>query len=196
MAAPGLPLAQPGASAAAPGWAAALAQAHAAWSALQATLALLTHRAAGSGLVAADAQAAALLAAGDALTDALQAGGARPALHIINLCGRQRMQVQRLAKEALLAVLLAEPARHAALAPLVQAVDEGLAALARSPLSSPEIRDALASAGQQWQRLCLGLRQAPDGGALLMLVRASDALQDSLDQLTGAYEHSLQVIMA
>ena len=177
----------------APGWAAELQQVHAAWAAPQA---LLAQRLGRARLAQADGLAGQLLTAAEALAATLQTSGGRPALQIVNQCGRQRMQVQRLAKEALLAALLAEPARQAALPALVLAVDEGLTALAGSPLSSPEIRTLLDDARQQWQRLCAVLRHGAGGDGLAVLVHTSDALADRLDQLTDAYEHSLQVIMS
>ena len=187
------PLGQPQTQPEAPRWAAELQQVHAAWAALQAVLAQRPGRA---RLAQADALAGQLLAVAEALAATLQTCGGRPALQIVNQCGRQRMQVQRLAKEALLAALLAEPARQAALPALVLAVDEGLTALAGSPLSSPEIRTLLDDARQQWQRLCAVLRHGAGGDGLAVLVHTSDALADRLDQLTDAYEHSLQVIMS
>ena len=179
-----------------PGWAADLQQVHAAWSPLQALQALLAQRPGCARLAQADVLASQLLAAAEALAAALQTSGGRPALQIVNQCGRQRMLVQRLAKEALLAALLAEPARQAALPALVLAVDAGLTALAGSALSSPEIRTLLDDARQQWQRLCAVLRRGAGADGLAVLVHTSDALADRLDQLTEAYEHSLQVIMS
>ena len=166
------------------------------WSPLQALQALLAQRPGCARLAQADVLASQLLAAAEALAAALQTSGGRPALQIVNQCGRQRMLVQRLAKEALLAALLAEPARQAALPALVLAVDAGLTALAGSALSSPEIRTLLDDARQQWQRLCAVLRRGAGADGLAVLVHTSDALADRLDQLTEAYEHSLQVIMS
>ncbi len=187
------PQPQPARPPGSPGWAAELQQVHATWAALQA---LLAQRLGRARLAQADALAGQLLAAAEALAATLQTSGGRPALQIVNQCGRQRMQVQRLAKEALLAALLAEPARQAALPALVLAVDQGLTALAASPLSSPEIRTLLDDARQQWQRLCAVLRHGAGADGLAVLVQSSDALADRLDQLTEAYEHSLQVIMS
>jgi ANTAR domain/Type IV pili methyl-accepting chemotaxis transducer N-term len=174
-------------------WGEPLATAHAAWSDLQTALA---KRLSPDGLARADGHAEALLDAAEALTDALQASGGRPALQLVNLCGRQRMWVQRLAKQALLGSVLGQPQRLATLAPLVLAIDDGVATLAASPLTSAEIRSALDAVREHWQRMRLGLRG--DGGqdGLAMLARASDQLLDILDQLTADYERSLQLIMA
>ena len=131
-----------------------------------------------------------------ALTDALQAGGARGALHIVNLCGRQRMRVQRLAKDALLASLLHQPARRDALLPLMDAFEATLLELEQAPLSSTEIRATLAAARDEWLRLLRGLRDADGDEARAALAHAGDALLSLFDRLTASYERSLQVIMS
>ncbi len=174
-------------------WGAPLAAAHAAWAALQTALAKRLSRA---GVAQADQHAEALLGAAEALTEALQASAGRPALQLVNLCGRQRMSVQRLAKQALLASVLGQPQRLATLAPLVQAIDDGVAALLGSALTSPEIRSALAAVREHWQRMRLGLRGDGGDDGLALLAHASDQLLDILDQLTADYERSLQLIMA
>jgi hypothetical protein len=140
-----------------------------------------------------------LLVSAEALTEALEEGGARRALKVVNLCGRQRMRVQRVAKDALLAALLDDNARRAALPPLLDEVEQTLRELEAAPLASSDSREALTAARDEWLRLLRGLRgvdgaQAQDSRALL--VRSSDALLDVFDRLTASYEHSLQVIMS
>jgi hypothetical protein len=140
-----------------------------------------------------------LLAAAERLTYALQAVSGRPALRIINECGRQRMRVQRVAKESLLAALhrsYAEaPAlglrRDAALDDFERAHRE----LEQAPLSSMAIRATLLDVSDEWLRLLDGLRAAEARGGRRALVHASEVLLERLDTLTGAYEHCLQVIM-
>jgi hypothetical protein len=146
-----------------------------------------------------DADAEALLQAAEQLTGALEVQGRRQALRIINLCGRQRMRVQRLAKTALLADLLAEPSRHDALVPLLDEFEATLQELERAPLSSVDIRHNLGAARDEWLRLLRGLRATSGPGGTdyrAALAGSADALLDLFDQLTAAYEHSLQVIMA
>ena len=63
----------------------------------------------------AESLAEALLAEADTLTAELELASGRRNLTIINLCGRQRMLSQRLAKQALLAGVLPEPAAALAL---------------------------------------------------------------------------------
>jgi AmiR/NasT family two-component response regulator len=151
-------------------------------------------------LARADELAELLLAQADALTGALEASSGRRNLRLINLCGRQRMLSQRLAKQALLAGLLPEAAeRHAAAAAqTVREFETALLALEQAPLATEAIRAALAQARGQWQRLLDGLRRAGGHDAALgraMLARESEALLGSFEQLTSLYEHSMQVLL-
>jgi AmiR/NasT family two-component response regulator len=143
-----------------------------------------------------DARGEALLLAAEAMTEALEASGARRALRIVNICGRQRMRAQRLAKDALLASTLAASASRARLLPTMNEFEAALVELERAPLSSPEIRAGLASARDEWLRLVGGVQalDSPEGRSTL--VRSSEALVDTFERLTAWYEHSLQVIMS
>jgi hypothetical protein len=170
-----------------------LAGARAAWQALSAALAL---RLTPQVLTEIDARAEALLDAAEALTDALEASGARRALRIVNICGRQRMRVQRLAKDALLASMLPAPAARDRLALSMDEFEAALLELERAPLSSPEIRTALAAARDEWLRLVRGVRAADGAEGRAALVRSSEVLVETFEQLTASYEHSLQVIMS
>ncbi|MEJ1172205.1 type IV pili methyl-accepting chemotaxis transducer N-terminal domain-containing protein [Variovorax sp. CCNWLW235] len=176
----------------APG-AGALGDVQAAWSGLSAALAA---RAVPQALADIDKRGDELLAAAEALTDALEASGARRALRIVNICGRQRMRAQRLAKDALLASALAAGASRERLLPTMNEFEAALLELERAPLSSPEIRAALAAARDEWLRLVGGVQalESPEGRATL--VRSSEALVDTFERLTAWYEHSLQVIMS
>jgi hypothetical protein len=171
----------------------AFQQAQAAWAALADVLA---QRPTPALLSQADGLGEALCTAAEALTEQLQACSGRRVLHLVNLCGRQRMHVQRLAKQWLLSAVLDEPDRRAALTPMLEAFEAALVALAQAPLSSPEIREALSAAQDEWLRLLQGLRSADGAESRALLSRSSDALLDHFDRLTEAYEHSLQVIMS
>ena len=171
----------------------ALAAAHQAWLVLQQAL---TQRQTPAALAESDQRAMALLASAEGLTDALEQGGARRALKLVNLCGRQRMRVQRVAKDALLATLLNEPARLDALTPLLDEAEATLLELEQAPLASAETRAALAAARDEWLRLLRGLRSADSAEGRALLAASSDALLDVFDRLTASYEHSLQVIMS
>ena len=140
-----------------------------------------------------------LLAAAEALTEALQEAAGRRVLHIVNQCGRQRLRVQRVAKDSLLAALQAPAdAAHAFARSRDATLDEfeqALRDLEQAPLSSPEIRTTLAQVRDEWLRLLAGLRAADRSDGRRALVHASETLLERLDALTAAYEHSLQVIM-
>ena len=147
----------------------------------------------------ADGLAETLLLQADALTAALQAASGRRNLPIVNLCGRQRMLSQRLAKQALLSGLLPEPhaAAQAAEASLTaRDFESTMAALEQAPLASDAIRAALAQARGQWQRLLAGLGRGPDAAAgRAVLAHESDGLLATFEALTSLYEHSMQVLM-
>lgn len=187
-----------------PAEAALLAATGAAWTALQQTAVPAGGRstpAVAAQLTEADSLAEQLLERADALTGALEAGSGRRHLQVVNVSGRQRMLAQRLAKQALLAGLLAGPpaAAHAqAAAQTVHEFESALSTLEQAPLATEPIRAALAQARGQWQRLLDGLRRSdgPDAAAgLAVLARESEALVASFDQLTSLYEHSMQVLL-
>jgi AmiR/NasT family two-component response regulator len=171
----------------------ALGDVQAAWNGL---VTLLAAKPTPQGLAEIDARGEALLLAAEAMTEALEASGARRALRIVNICGRQRMRAQRLAKDALLASTLAAGASRDRLLPTMSEFEAALLELERAPLSSPEIRAGLATARDEWLRLVGGVQalDSPEGRATL--VRSSEALVDTFERLTGWYEHSLQVIMS
>jgi len=171
----------------------ALATVRAAWDAMDAAL---SSRLSAASLAAIDASGEELLVAAEALTDVLESSAGRRALRIVNLCGRQRMRAQRLAKDALLAAMLPGGAWSARLAPTMDTFEASLLELERAPLSSPEIREALHGARDEWLRLVRGVRQADRAEGRADLVRASEVLADTFDRLTASYEHSLQVIMS
>ena len=171
----------------------ALGEVQAAWSGLATSLAA---KPALQGLAEIDARGEALLLAAEAMTEALEASGARRALRIVNICGRQRMRAQRLAKDALLASALATGGSRDRLLPTMSQFEAALLELERAPLSSPEIRAGLVTARDEWLRLVGGVQalDSPEGRSTL--VRSSEALVDTFERLTGWYEHSLQVIMS
>jgi AmiR/NasT family two-component response regulator len=171
-----------------------LAQVRAAWQALEAALAA---RLTPEALAQIERCAESLLTAAEAMTAALEnASGGRRALRIVNLCGRQRMRAQRLAKDALLACVLAHREAQGRLVPTMKEFEAALLELEQAPLSSSEIRAGLASARDEWLRLVGGVRHADSPEGRLSLVRASNALVQTFDALTASYENSLQVIMS
>lgn len=162
-----------------------------AWQALRA---LLPGKPGAAVLQQADAAAQALLQHSEALTNAIEAAGAGRPLRLVNLCGRQRMLSQGLAKEALLADLL--PGRDPALLGAgLAAFEAGLAELEAAPLSSAEIRALLAEVREEWLRLVRSLRDTHGAEAAAGLARSSELMLSRLDTLTAVYQQSLQVIL-
>ncbi|MEJ6023890.1 type IV pili methyl-accepting chemotaxis transducer N-terminal domain-containing protein [Ramlibacter sp. PS4R-6] len=135
-----------------------------------------------------DARAEAMLQQADALVAALEASGLAATAGVVNVSGRQRMLSQRFAKCALLGS--SEGARAAA-----AAFEEGMAALAEAPLTSTQIRQGMGDAREAWVRLQEGVRQAGQPAGRLAIASASEELLALFDQLTEAYEHSLQVLL-
>jgi AmiR/NasT family two-component response regulator len=149
-------------------------------------------------LLAVDALAERLLLAAERLTSALEAAGVKPTLAVINLCGRQRMLSQRLAKQALLGALLSgEPAAQAQAAAreTMESFEAALGRLRDAPLSSDEIRAALDASTQAWHELLSGAAQAGNEGGRATLARASEGLLELFETLTERYERSLQVLL-
>ncbi|MES2976658.1 MAG: ANTAR domain-containing protein [Pseudomonadota bacterium] len=140
-------------------------------------------------LAALDGHAEAMLAQADALVTALETSGLATTVHVINTSGRQRMLSQRVAKLALLAVQ-GEP-----LAATVRAFEDGMATLARAPLSTSEIRDTLAAAQVAWRQLLDAVPRAGEAAGRKQLALASEELLALFDRLTDAYQHSMQVLM-
>jgi AmiR/NasT family two-component response regulator len=145
-----------------------------------------------TSLQAADAAALMALQAAEALTAAVEAQGARKALYVVNLCGRQRMHAQRLVKEGLLAVLGVAPNAADLAQEIVQAFSDGLAEIESLPLDSPEIRQALAASQEGWLQMLRALRSADPAA----LVHAGQHLLDQVENLTLQCERSLQMLMA
>jgi AmiR/NasT family two-component response regulator len=162
-----------------------------AWALLREALAAKTSA---EVLVQADERAEALLQCAETLTQALAATGGRSALTVVNLCGRQRMRVQRLAKQALLAALLQGQVTLDA-AQTVQDFESSLRELEAAPLSSAEIRALFVIAREQWLHLVHALRGPSDADARATLCGTSESLLGTFDRLTACYEHSLQLIL-
>lgn len=147
-------------------------------------------------LLRAEAAAQILLQRSEQLTETVAAAGAQQPLRLVNLCGRQRMLSQRLAKQALLADLLSGPQDPTLLGAGLSEFEAGLLELEAAPLSNPEIRALLAAVREEWLRLLRSLREAHGPEAAAGLARSSELLLSQLDALTAQYQQSLQTLLA
>lgn len=143
-----------------------------------------------------DMQAEQLLGHAEALVQALENASGRRALTVINLCGRQRMLVQRLGKTALLGELLQEPSLHPMQAEMRSELEVALLKMEMTPLSSPEIMMSLRESRRAWLHLQAGLKELDSVENKTALCRSCDSLHDNFDQLTLLYEKSLQLLMS
>jgi two-component system, response regulator PdtaR len=145
-------------------------------------------------LAQADAAAEQLLLAADALTAHIEAAGLAPSLHVVNLCGRQRMLSQRLAKQALLTPSAGEAAQALLLATESE-FENALRSLQALPLSTPDICRLLDEASALWHRLRAGVPVAHTAAGRRQVADASEGVLDLFEQLTERYERSMQVLM-
>jgi AmiR/NasT family two-component response regulator len=169
-----------------------LAALGAAWQALDAALAGSPQPAL---LAALDERAEHALIAADRLATALQAASAGAPAHVVNLCGRQRMLSQRVAKAALLAALAESSSGAAQVPPAAAEFEAALATLRALPLSTPEIRSALDAAAAAWQQMMAAMRGADSAAGQQALAGASEVLLEIFERQTERYERSLQWLM-
>ena len=169
------------------------AAARAGWQALRT---MLEAEAQASELAKLDTLAEAMLAQANALVLALESSGLATQVGVVNTAGRQRMLSQRMAKLALLqAAGTDKDAADRALVETAAAFEEGLARLGSAPLSTPEIRALLERGGQAWQALRAAIPHVGQAAGRVKLAAASEELLELFDQLTEAYENSIQVLM-
>ena len=142
-----------------------------------------------------DGLAERLLTQAEALTKTLETAGFASALHVINVSGRQRMLAQRLAKLAIVESLAPSAPGRAAMKVAETAFVEGLAYLAKIPLTSPEIRTSLDAAMSDWTLFRPALARAKDAAARGEIANLSEALLTHFEVLTDLYERGLQMLM-
>ena len=127
-----------------------------------------------------DASAWRMLQAAEMLVASLLAPQGDPVLATVNCCGRTRMQVQRLAKEVLLAEVLGDPDRRKIARQLCRDVSRSHVWLRRLPWTTPAMAKALSSAC--CLRPNLVTRDLPT------VMRAADDALALLHRLTREYE--------
>jgi AmiR/NasT family two-component response regulator len=172
-----------------------LAAAEAGWAPVRQLVAQPPHA---SDLARLDELSDAMVVQADALVGALESSGMAKTVGVVNVCGRQRMLSQRMAKQALLAASVKRKDATrltAATAETVKAFETAMAILGASPLSTPEIREGLANAKVAWTALREGAEKAGDAAGRAKLAEASEELLGLFDRLTDAYQHSIQVLM-
>lgn len=137
-----------------------------------------------------------LLVAAERLTSCLEAASPARRLHLINICGRQRMLSQRYAKQLALGALLGASASGLAEAAASTRIEfeQAVGYLQDAPISSGDIRELLAQAERAWQKLLAAGGQRPPPWAAV--AEASDVLLDSFDRLTHRYEQGVQALIA
>jgi len=147
-----------------------------------------------------DNDANTLLQCAEELVSALEAASHRQVLRVVSLCGRQRMLVQRLAKEIWLTELIADStdlnSLTKALTQLKSEFEAALFELDHTALSSPAIRDALTATRDEWGQLLYSLHTLKPEKGRLVASRVSEKLLTAFDDLTVSYEQSMQVIMS
>jgi AmiR/NasT family two-component response regulator len=151
-----------------------------------------------NGLIELDARAEQLSINADRLVSALAGSDPTSGLHAVNICGRQRMLSQRLAKQALLSGLLdsdnAATARQAAEATALE-FERALDALAGAAQATAAIRSQIAAATAVWKTMRAAVAQPANREGRLELAATSEAVLDSFEQLTDQLESSLHVLL-
>ncbi len=145
-----------------------------------------------------------LLSGAEQLTAALETLGGLAPLHILNIAGRQRMLSQRYAKNALLLQAGTGPEAEALqleMGELRERFEVSLARLNSVPLSTPDIRERLDTAGLCWRQMLHTAQPAAAQSAserkerLERLAVASETLLGVFDDLSVQYQHSLDMLL-
>lgn len=148
-----------------------------------------------SDLAAIDACAEACLHSADRLVAALQAAGYGGEPHVVNVCGRQRMLGQRLAKQALLQALAGQlPSGHGIEA-TVGEFERALILLQAAPLGDAPLRERLREGVDAWAALRAASQRLDDPTGPIALAASSEAVLRVFDELTARYERSLDLLI-
>jgi len=162
----------------------------------QALLAALDERAGtASDLAAIDAGAEACLHSADRLVAALQAAGYGGEPHVVNVCGRQRMLGQRLAKQSLLQALAGQVPSGGAIEATAREFERALALLQAAPLGDASLRERLREGVDAWAALRAATQRLDDDEGRIALSARSEAVLGVFDELTGRYERSLDLLI-
>jgi hypothetical protein len=163
------------------------------WAALQALLQL---KPALARLHEVDALAEQLLDRADTLTTNLEVAAYAPALHVINVAGRQRMLSQRLAKEALIGSLEGAPdTRGPGGGATLEEFLAGLDYLSLLPLSNAEIAQELETTKLAWADFRAVLSGPPSATAQTRIAQLSEVLLGHFEHLTTLIERGVHALM-
>ncbi len=139
-----------------------------------------------------------LLLRSEQLTANLEIAAFAAALHVINVSGRQRMLSERLAKAALLGVLLkgktADPIHRELETTKAELVD-GLGYLRNVPLSSAQIGRELDLAEQSWETFQGALLLCDTAAGQDDIAIQSEALLGHFDRITEHFERGMQALI-
>ncbi len=142
-----------------------------------------------------DAHAGRMLDSAEQLTANLEIANFAAELHVINVAGRQRMLSQRLAKEAMMGVLLGAPAApvtELAMAATTAELLRGLDYLRNLPLSNREIDREFAATMATWSSFEASLPRLATADGRDALAGLSEALLSHFEGLTDALERGMQ----
>ena len=162
------------------------------WTRLQA---LLRPAAQAARLLDIDALAAEMLDHAERLTANLEVAAYATALRAINIAGRQRMLSQRLAKEALIGVLLDDAAQMARCAATTAELVQGLDYLSTLPLSNSDIARELDLTLLAWKAFQAALADCRSPSGREQIAETSESLLGHFDHLTDLLERAIQAFV-
>ncbi len=147
-------------------------------------------------LLAIDTLAEAVLNQAETLTENLEIAGFAAALHVINVCGRQRMLSQRLAKSALLAVLVPDAGPWAGVARVAETeLVDGSIYLQAMPMTNVAIVTELTAAAGTWALYQEALKRAASRQGKLSIEQLSEAMLGHFDRLTSEVERGTHALI-